>query len=389
MQYEKASEDYYKIIQWDPVNINALLGMGRIAMVRTDYDDAKEIYSRLLQIESDSPSMAARLGKLDVNTNMNEGKPFYDVPNVHAEAHRALSIVAYHQGDSAEVLKNLQYLDEIDPSGEHTTYGNVMRASAYLNSGLTSKALQYANKAITEKSEDPMAWFFRGSCYSILGWYSKASDDFRKYLDIAQSYYTGDNVHGPEHKKALAQQRVLVQQEIARLNRLQLLADNHLSSDLRAAHRPDPKIDAATGEILTNNNEQQPIKQMQKDPVTGEDLKEDEEEYEDVIPDEPYISTMDIDDPSLDYSSRSDAERESIIQSYQTALDDRFNTLRTMEHGPKFEAKKIEFALNEANKLLQEIKNKDTPKQVQDSTLNTIEEVLETTRKVFNIHKKR
>lgn len=120
---EKAKEMYVKGLEADPNSVIALKKLGDMAVAAYEYEPALEYYSKLLSVKTDEPGLYYTGGEIALSAGNNEkaveffskyiedGKDTSMLVNAHMNLGFTLSVM----GETAEAIKNLEKVLELNP----------------------------------------------------------------------------------------------------------------------------------------------------------------------------------------------------------------------------------------------------------------------------------
>ncbi|MGB3459606.1 MAG: tetratricopeptide repeat protein [Halobacteriota archaeon] len=168
--YEKAIEQYGKVLEKEPENDNALFNRGRAYNEKGDYDKALEDYN--LYLEKIDPNGAAAYN--------NRGNAYSGLKQYE----RAI------EDYSKAIELNLKYAD---------AYYN--RGLAYRKLKQYERAIEDYNKAIDLNPKHALAYNNRGLAYGELKQYERAIEDYNKAIDLNPKYAYAYNNRGLTYRK--------------------------------------------------------------------------------------------------------------------------------------------------------------------------------------------
>lgn len=151
-EYETASKELKKIIDIDPVNVEAYLTLANLAKKRHDFLQAKNYYEKVISLDPNQPGVYFELGMIINNYYDGEEivaakylkKAVKDDPtNVDAHYHYAL-LLYDHIGDFKKSIKHLKATLSLQ---ENHSFANYDLALIYHRMNKRKKALKYYRKA--------------------------------------------------------------------------------------------------------------------------------------------------------------------------------------------------------------------------------------------------
>ena len=189
--YEKAIEQYEKVLEKEPENADAWFNRGFARVEKGDYEKAIKDFD--LYIEKIDPydsyaynnrGVAYLRYKQNERAVENFNKAIELNPN-HARSYNNRGIVNHNLKQYERAIEDYNKAIELDPEDAYF-YSN--RGVAYRRIGDFNRALEDYNKAIELNPKEASAYNNRGLCYRKLKQYEKEQEDYEKALELDPNY---------------------------------------------------------------------------------------------------------------------------------------------------------------------------------------------------------
>jgi len=175
----------------DPSNVAAQKQLGRVYGALGRSDDAIAIFTKLLTVSPADVEAKRELAELAT-----DGKKYDVAENIYRElvqatpndpaTHLGLGTVLMRQRKFLEAEAELLQAVKLDPKLAEG-YGNLAIVAA------ENKHYELALKALDERgqliSEDATSYFLRATCYDHLKAFPQASENYRKFLELAEGKF--------------------------------------------------------------------------------------------------------------------------------------------------------------------------------------------------------
>ena len=180
-RYYKAVEAYGNAIELDPNYTEAYYGLGKTYADIGNDDQAIEVFQRAIAVDANYDKAHYELGRVyldkkkDYNKAIESFKKTTEVNPQHDNAFTALGTAYLKQGRTQDAISALESAVAIDVKNYLASYH---LASAYNQTGKSTKALESAKRALQARSNFAPAAFEAGMALKALKRYDEAKQYF-------------------------------------------------------------------------------------------------------------------------------------------------------------------------------------------------------------------
>jgi len=206
---DDALATYFKVIDQQPGNVEALLMVGHLSVALKKFDDAAEHYQRVLEIEPWNQDAGMLLEKLQnrhkrdakpitveeqytaIQTMINEGRTADAISALEtlleehpdfALAHNDLGVLYYQQGDKGKALHSYEAAVRLEPG--NTTFQKNLADYYYVEQGRVEDALQAYVKILENDPEDGETLLILGHICVALHKFEDAEHFYNRLLEV-------------------------------------------------------------------------------------------------------------------------------------------------------------------------------------------------------------
>lgn len=194
--YEKALENYSKVLSFDSVNVSAWLGQVRCLMNLNEFKEASLWTDKAMEVIGEIPELLAI--KATAFCRMGDFSRAFGLSDVSLEKKGSTPLVWICRG---EVLlqrdsKNAEFCFQKALSNGESWEIRLEIARVYLFYNKNVKAFEHLRAAMESHPSQPAVWYELGKCHLNLGEKGKSVEAFQRALELNSNFKAASNALG-------------------------------------------------------------------------------------------------------------------------------------------------------------------------------------------------